>query len=331
VKAGVAIQNDAKKLYNDWRVPMYNCVDLSLLARTVDNARWQGKYNASLGLARLIESYEYRLMAKGKTTRSNWEAYLDANQLEYAGNDAHAGYVIYRKLEPMKALLQDPPESVWYSFNLISGQLMTSDGHQWHANNPNYDPGPPPPPRLPREAADTSGAEAPNDTQSKSGANPHWKNKWDHRFRQSPGPNQHGHRPRNSMQTNPHDVQVHTGGASASGSNQYQAKRGHHHHHSLNNNDHNRGPYTPYLPARGTQAQPNGVLPTAAMGPSAQFHTGTTVSSSFSPGIEASVPTSPSRGGPTYRNRNHTRPYHYNRGYHPPRPTRTSGQDMSNS
>ena len=61
---------------------MTNCVDLSLLARTVDNARWQGKYNSSLGLARLIEAYDYRILGKGKVTRSNWEAVLNPLQIE---------------------------------------------------------------------------------------------------------------------------------------------------------------------------------------------------------------------------------------------------------
>ncbi|KAH9845980.1 hypothetical protein C2E23DRAFT_891315 [Lenzites betulinus] len=42
VKAGVGIQEDCKKLYSDYGVDTRNCVDLSLLARTVDNARWKG-------------------------------------------------------------------------------------------------------------------------------------------------------------------------------------------------------------------------------------------------------------------------------------------------
>jgi hypothetical protein len=61
---------------------MYNCVDLSLLARTVDNNQWKGKYNSSLGLARLVEFYEYRLLPKGRITRSNWEAKLTPSQVE---------------------------------------------------------------------------------------------------------------------------------------------------------------------------------------------------------------------------------------------------------
>jgi len=63
-------------------MPIRNCVDLSLLARTVDNARWQGKYNSSIGLAHLVESYMYKLMEKGKVTRSNWEAVLSEEQKE---------------------------------------------------------------------------------------------------------------------------------------------------------------------------------------------------------------------------------------------------------
>jgi len=61
---------------------VYNCVDLSLLARTVDNDQWKGKYNSPLGLARLVEFYEYRLLPKDKITRSNWEKDLTPSQVE---------------------------------------------------------------------------------------------------------------------------------------------------------------------------------------------------------------------------------------------------------
>jgi hypothetical protein len=140
--------DDVLKLYNDHHVSVNNCVDLSLLARTVDNARWQGNYNHPLGLARLIESYEYRILVKGKITRSNWEAPL---YLADASNDAHAGFSLYRRFEILLSSLPTPPELAWYSFDAVNGQLCRQDGTQWHAENPNYDPGPPPPPKLPRE------------------------------------------------------------------------------------------------------------------------------------------------------------------------------------
>jgi len=72
--------DDATKLYRDWNVDLKNCVDLALLARTVDNGRWKGKYTSSLGLAHLVAVYEYRALAKGKITRSNWEGLLTAPQ-----------------------------------------------------------------------------------------------------------------------------------------------------------------------------------------------------------------------------------------------------------
>ncbi|KAF9535507.1 ribonuclease H-like domain-containing protein [Crepidotus variabilis] len=170
VKAGVGIQSDASKLFNDYRVQMRNCVDLTLLAKTVDNARWAGKYSAPLGLARLIESYEYKLLPKGNITRSNWEAYLTTKQQECqsyfilgrvalvrglpsdAFNDAHAGYILYRRLEAMVPLMETTPQPSWYTFNILSGSLCTDSGLPWHAENPNYDPGPMPPPRELTEA-----------------------------------------------------------------------------------------------------------------------------------------------------------------------------------
>ena len=75
--------DDVQKLYKDRQVSTRNCVDLSLLARSVDNAQWKGKYNTSLGLARLVEVYEGLKLLKGKVTRSNWElSRLSSHQIE---------------------------------------------------------------------------------------------------------------------------------------------------------------------------------------------------------------------------------------------------------
>lgn len=74
--------DDCKKLYRDFGISVRNCVELSLLARTVDNARWKGRYTNSLGLARLVETYEQATLPKGKTARSNWEQCLNPLQLE---------------------------------------------------------------------------------------------------------------------------------------------------------------------------------------------------------------------------------------------------------
>jgi hypothetical protein len=43
-----------------------------------------------------------------------------------------------------------PPEVKCYSFDTIKGHLYEPFGALWRPFNPNYDPGPPPPPRQPK-------------------------------------------------------------------------------------------------------------------------------------------------------------------------------------
>ena len=74
------LSDDCKKLYNDWRIHVRNCLDLSLLARCVDNARWKGKYTQPIGLAHLLEVYEKLSLPKGKIQRSNWA--IELNDLQ---------------------------------------------------------------------------------------------------------------------------------------------------------------------------------------------------------------------------------------------------------
>ncbi|KAG6815861.1 hypothetical protein H0H87_010717 [Tephrocybe sp. NHM501043] len=147
VKAGVGIQNDAKKLFKDWGISLRTCIDLSLLARCADNAQWKGKYRAPLGLARLIENYEFLTLPKGRISRSNWEGQLTSKEVDYAGNDAHAGFVLYQRLSAMANALEKVPKPVYYSFNFVRGNFCEPTGMHWNCYNPDYDPGPPPPPK----------------------------------------------------------------------------------------------------------------------------------------------------------------------------------------
>ncbi|KAJ7770790.1 ribonuclease H-like domain-containing protein [Mycena maculata] len=164
VKAGVGIQGDAKKMYKDCLVNIRNCVDLSLLARSVDNTRWKGRYRDPIGLARLIAAYEDRLLSKGKITRSNWENHLDPEQLEYHSlgissmltcSDGHAGYTLYMKLSSMLHSIPKIPSPTCYTFDAVRGRLCEPSGMTWTPFNPDYDPGPPPPPRPPMPAQST--------------------------------------------------------------------------------------------------------------------------------------------------------------------------------
>ncbi|KAF9036505.1 ribonuclease H-like protein [Hymenopellis radicata] len=161
LKVGVGIQNDVKKLYRDWNVSVLSCVDLSLLARSVDNARWKGRYSDPIGLARLVESYFNCVLPKGRISRSNWAATLSEEQQLYAANDAHAGYAIYAHLHSLEPTI----DHTLFTFHAIRGRLYATSPTQtvlgnciessediiwglasslvpWFAFNPNYDAGP---------------------------------------------------------------------------------------------------------------------------------------------------------------------------------------------
>lgn len=73
--------DDCKKLWRDHRVSVRNCVDLALLARSVDT-RWKGPYSGGIGLSRLVEAYLGQKLVKGREQTSNWEAELSTRQQE---------------------------------------------------------------------------------------------------------------------------------------------------------------------------------------------------------------------------------------------------------
>ncbi|KAI0803017.1 ribonuclease H-like domain-containing protein [Irpex lacteus] len=155
-KAGVSILNDCKKLWKDYGVNVRNCIDLGLLARTVDNAHWKGKYSSPIGLARLCETYHELSLAKGKVQRSNWEANLSTLQQDYAANDCHSGLTLFNKLYPLIETIDPKPLPAFYSFDVFQGypyQPSTAPLPMmlWQPHNPFYDPGPPPPPRPPKD------------------------------------------------------------------------------------------------------------------------------------------------------------------------------------
>ncbi|KAI0047676.1 ribonuclease H-like protein [Auriscalpium vulgare] len=147
IKVGVGIQYDCKKLFRDYGVDVRQCVDLSLLARSVDD-QWKGKYTNPIALARLSEIYLGSSLPKGKVQRSNWESSLTALQQEYAANDGQAGLIIYKTLIARANAMARVPEREYYSFDIIRGDLRDPNLRPWFAFNPFYDPGPPPPPRA---------------------------------------------------------------------------------------------------------------------------------------------------------------------------------------
>ncbi|KAI0344108.1 ribonuclease H-like protein [Trametopsis cervina] len=151
-KAGVSILPDCKKLWNDHRANVRNCVELGLLARTVDSDRWHGKYAQPIALARLCNAYHGLTLRKGKITCSDWEKTLTREQQEYAANDGHSGLTIYQALHQLLENIQPKPLPSFYSFDVFEGspyQLSTlsKPTERWEPHNPFYHYDPPVPQR----------------------------------------------------------------------------------------------------------------------------------------------------------------------------------------
>ncbi|KAI0307542.1 hypothetical protein B0F90DRAFT_1621606, partial [Multifurca ochricompacta] len=131
--------DDCKKLWRDHRVSVRNCVDLALLARSVDG-RWKGPYNGGIGLSRLVEIYLERNLPKGRIRRSNWETELSTQQKQYAANDCHSTLAIYQTLISRALNLATVPESEYFTFDAIKGVLRDNEGRPWFPFNPRYEP-----------------------------------------------------------------------------------------------------------------------------------------------------------------------------------------------
>lgn len=73
-----------------------------------------------------------------------------------AANDCHAGFMICSELNRRLPGMNPTPLQVYYTFDFLYGYLYepslpNQQGRLWHPHNPNYDPGPPPEPKPPKD------------------------------------------------------------------------------------------------------------------------------------------------------------------------------------
>uniref|UniRef100_A0A0D9W1Y2 3'-5' exonuclease n=1 Tax=Leersia perrieri TaxID=77586 RepID=A0A0D9W1Y2_9ORYZ len=98
VKVGICIDNDARKMFNDYDVHVQPLMDLSNLANAklgVPPKRWS--------LASLTEMVTCKELPKPSNIRmGNWEAYaLSKQQLQYAATDAYISWHLYEVLQSL--------------------------------------------------------------------------------------------------------------------------------------------------------------------------------------------------------------------------------------
>ncbi|KAJ8472632.1 hypothetical protein ONZ51_g8396 [Trametes cubensis] len=73
VKVGANIKNDGQKLFNDYGILARNLVELGAMARQADPAFSKVYKRSIVSLARVVEMYTQKTLAKGKVRTSNWE------------------------------------------------------------------------------------------------------------------------------------------------------------------------------------------------------------------------------------------------------------------
>uniref|UniRef100_A0A0A9FZA8 3'-5' exonuclease n=1 Tax=Arundo donax TaxID=35708 RepID=A0A0A9FZA8_ARUDO len=96
IKVGICIDNDARKMFNDYDVCVQPLMDLSNLANVKlagPPKRWS--------LASLTEMITCKELPKPSNIRmGNWEAcFLSKHQLQYAATDAYISWYLYEALQ----------------------------------------------------------------------------------------------------------------------------------------------------------------------------------------------------------------------------------------
>ncbi|KIP05639.1 hypothetical protein PHLGIDRAFT_73964 [Phlebiopsis gigantea 11061_1 CR5-6] len=100
VKAGANILNDGRKLFNDFGIHAANLVELSALAREVDQSFTASHTRRIVSLAEMVRCYcDEKVLEKGDVRTGNWEAApLNDEQKKYAANDVHSGLMVALRL-----------------------------------------------------------------------------------------------------------------------------------------------------------------------------------------------------------------------------------------
>ncbi|EEB88720.1 hypothetical protein MPER_13270 [Moniliophthora perniciosa FA553] len=149
-KAGVGIQEDVKKLHRDFHVSITSCVDLSMLALSIDclqfeertgiysaiprgientaekHRTYKGHIKRAIALSKLAKSYAGMELTKNNAM-TDWEK-KDLTQEEKESNDAHAGFAILKGLlQTMRYELGGIPDRwpkrLFFCFDCIDGVL----------------------------------------------------------------------------------------------------------------------------------------------------------------------------------------------------------------
>ncbi|KAG8923667.1 hypothetical protein FRC00_005978 [Tulasnella sp. 408] len=108
IKLGVNIVQDFAKLVKDFGITPQMGVELRDLANIADRptmaAHGIPEHEKRVKFSLLVRIFLHKELDKGPGKTGNWEKYpLSETQIEYAANDAHCGFTLYKRLMSIAA------------------------------------------------------------------------------------------------------------------------------------------------------------------------------------------------------------------------------------
>ncbi|KAJ7678831.1 ribonuclease H-like domain-containing protein [Mycena olivaceomarginata] len=137
IKAGTGIYNDAGRIWKDFRINMFSCVELGLACKIVypEDMKPHAFFSELVSLAGIAE--HVCGIKLDKTHReTDWSnPVLSSEQLLYAATDAYASFESYRRIQLEIDSSEYDISSDWYTFDVV-GNIRVKSGTaiKWKAD-----------------------------------------------------------------------------------------------------------------------------------------------------------------------------------------------------
>ena len=128
IKAGVNINGDCRRMHAYLGVEVKGQFELSHLYRVIKHAEGVPRMRNRMlrSMADQVQDILLLPLKKGDERTSAWSKRLNAQQCEYAGSDAYAGFRLYHELEAKRKALRPPPRRP--AFYELRAPLIFADG-----------------------------------------------------------------------------------------------------------------------------------------------------------------------------------------------------------
>eukprot|EP01084_Bolivina_argentea_P040807 75322_1 len=123
IKSGVGIYGDKKKLFNDYNINIFGCIELNDIYISVNK-----QHDSFYGLQRFTkELLKTEMKYKNKINHCEWECKtLTKQQIDYAANDALIGYIIFMEIFNNKCKYSNNNNILQFCFGQIDKNLFSA-------------------------------------------------------------------------------------------------------------------------------------------------------------------------------------------------------------